>query len=82
MKFEKIIQHRKIEAVIYDKGVSYHDANSVIIPMSVQCEPNARRFLAIWRGGTKAQIRTDLQQVINEPRGPKDQRIRLILKAI
>ena len=52
-----------------------------LMPMHFQDETTARRILGFWRGANKVHIRSDLQRVRNEARGPKDQRVGLILKA-
>ena len=49
--------------------------------MRFQDETKARRILGFWRGANEAHIRSDLQRVSNEARGPKDQRVGLIFKA-
>jgi hypothetical protein len=48
--------------------------------MSFQDEIKAHRILGLWRGASEAHIRSDLQRASNEARGPKDQRMSLILK--
>ncbi len=50
--------------------------------MSFHDDTQARRILGLWRGAHEAHIRSDLQRVSNEAKGPKGKRMSVSLKAI